>query len=54
MARYTVYSGKFICHICKTEVLTLRLYPDTKEITWMCKDRHMSKVGLGKKKKKDF
>lgn len=54
MASYTVYSGRFICQTCKTEVLTLRLYPDTKTATWMCKDKHVSTVGFGKKKRSDF
>jgi hypothetical protein len=54
MANYTVYHGKFLCHVCKVEVGTLRLYPETKEMTWMCKDKHLSKVNLGKRKKKDF
>jgi hypothetical protein len=54
MAKYTVYEGKFVCHTCKCEVKTLRLYPETKEATWMCKDRHLSKVTFGKKKKRDY
>jgi hypothetical protein len=54
MASYTVYHGKFICHECKTEVTSLRLYAETKEMTWMCKDKHLSKVSLAKRKKKDF
>ena len=54
MASYTVYHGKFICHECKVEVTSLRLYAETKEMTWMCKDKHLSKVYLGRRKKKDF
>ena len=54
MASYTVYHGKFICHECKTEVTSLRLYAETKEMTWMCRDKHLSKVHLGRRKKKDF
>jgi hypothetical protein len=54
MANFTVYQGKFICHICKVEVRSLRLYSETKEMTWMCKDKHISRVSLGKRKKKDF
>jgi hypothetical protein len=54
MASFTVYQGKFLCQICKVEVGTLRLYADTKEMTWMCKDKHISRVGLGKRKKSDF
>ena len=54
MPNYTVYHGKFLCHTCKIEVATLRLYPETKEMTWMCRDKHLSKVNLGRRKKKDF
>jgi hypothetical protein len=54
MANYTVYKGKFLCHDCKMEVFSLRLYPETKEITWMCKEKHLSKVNLGRRKKSDF
>ncbi len=54
MPSFTVYHGKFLCQICKVEVRTLRLYAETKEMTWMCKDKHLSKVNLGKRKKSDF
>jgi hypothetical protein len=51
MAKYTVYEGQFICHTCKVEVKTLRLYASTKEATWMCPDRHISTVKFAKKKR---
>lgn len=54
MPSFTVYHGTFLCHTCKAEVKTLRLYAETKEMTWMCKDKHLSKVNLGKRKKRDF
>ena len=54
MASYSVYAGKFICKTCKIEVLTLRCYADTKTLTWMCKDKHLTTVYLGKRKKSDF
>jgi hypothetical protein len=55
MARYNLYHGVFPCHVCKAEVFTLRLYYDTKELTWMCKDKHLSSVNLNTKKtKKDY
>jgi hypothetical protein len=47
---YTIYEGKFVCHTCKIEVKTLRLYAETKEMTWMCKDKHLSTVKFGKQK----
>ena len=50
MGSFTVYDGKFVCHTCKIEVRTLRLYPETKTATWMCKDKHLSTVKFGKQK----
>jgi hypothetical protein len=55
--KYTVYSGKFICKECKKEVLTMRMYPETGEGTWMCSDKHLTKVQIAQtryKKKKDY
>lgn len=55
MAKYSVYPGTFRCQECGKEVGSLRSYPDTKELTWMCSDKHMSKVDLNtKKNKKDY
>lgn len=54
MANYTIYSGKWVCHTCKATVLTLRCYAETKTLTWMCKDKHLTTVYLGRRKKKDF
>jgi len=55
MAKYSVYQGKFSCHTCKQEVNSLRSYPDTKEVTWMCPDKHISRVVLhARKTKKDY
>jgi hypothetical protein len=51
MANYTVYHGQFVCHICKVEVKTLRLYPDIRELTWMCPEKHLSRVQIVKKKR---
>ena len=50
MPSYTIYEGQFVCHTCKAEVKTLRLYAETKEMTWMCKDKHLSSVKFGKQK----
>jgi len=52
MASYTVYNGKFVCHECKVEVKSLRLYADTKTATWMCISKHLSTVKFGKQKYK--
>ena len=54
MASYTVYPGVFLCQECKMEVRSLRLYAETKTMTWMCKDKHISTINLGKRKKSDF
>lgn len=55
MAKYNLYHGDFRCHVCKVEVKTLRLYAETKELSWMCPERHVSTVDLNtKKNKKDF
>jgi len=53
MPSYTVYNGKFVCHECKIEVRSLRLYAETKTATWMCKDKHLSTVKFGKQKRKN-
>ena len=53
MAKYTVYTGTFLCQVCRKEVSTIRSYPITKELTWMCPDRHVSTVDLNTKKKKE-
>lgn len=53
---FTVFSGKFICKNCHKDVLSARFWLASGEVTWMCSDKHLSKVGLvpQKKKKKDF
>jgi hypothetical protein len=53
MFSYTVYNGQFVCHECKIEVRSLRLYAETKTATWMCKDKHLSTVKFGKQKRKN-
>lgn len=52
MAKYNIYPGKFICHTCKAEVKSLRSYPSTKQLSWMCPEKHVSTVNLTTKKKK--
>ena len=56
MGKYEIYYGSFPCHTCKEEVKSLRSYRDTKELTWVCSQKHMSTVVLGgkKKAKKDY
>jgi hypothetical protein len=52
MSKYSVYTGKFPCHTCKEVVSSLRLYSDTKTVTWMCSEKHMSEVLLVANKRK--
>ena len=54
MANFTIYRGEFTCHTCKNVVPTLRCYPEEQMLSWMCKDKHLTEVHLGKRKKKDF
>lgn len=55
MAKYTVYKGKFKCQQCNEDVFSLRSYASTKELTWMCKEKHLSTVDLNtKKSRKDY
>jgi hypothetical protein len=55
MAKYNIYQGKFKCQECGKDVFSLRSYPETKELTWMCSDKHLSIVRLNTKKtKKDY
>lgn len=54
MAKYNVYQGKFPCHTCREVVSTIRSYPENKEATWMCSQKHLSQVSFIKKSKKDY
>ena len=48
--------GKFICQKCKQDVTSARFWYETGDVTWMCQNKHISRVELiaKKKKKKDF
>lgn len=55
MAKYSIFHGEFKCQECGLQVTSLRLYSDTKELTWMCPEKHVSIVNLKtKKSKKDY
>lgn len=56
MSKYNVHPGKYKCQVCNANVTSLRHYIDDKLLTWMCNDKHISKVSLdtSKKKKKDY
>ena len=53
---FKVFDGKFLCKKCQEEVLSLRLWIESGDATWMCTKKHVSKVSLmpQKKKKADF
>lgn len=54
--KFMIVLGQFICKTCKKDVDSARFWHENGEVTWMCVDKHISKVGLipHKKKKKDF
>lgn len=53
---FKIFSGKFLCKRCHEEVVSLRLWLFSGDVTWMCTKKHISKVNLmpQKKKKSDF
>jgi hypothetical protein len=53
---FSSYPGIFVCQRCKEEVLQLRLWHDTLDLTWQCSEKHISKINLKNKKKtkKDY
>ena len=53
---FTTYVGKFPCKKCGIEVKSLRYWAKDGSVTWMCLEKHLSKVNLvpPKKKKSDF
>jgi hypothetical protein len=50
-SRFSTYPGKFPCHTCKEEVLSIRLWKESLELTWMCSKKHLSKASIVKTKK---
>lgn len=55
--RFNTYSGSFLCKTCKSEVKTIRVYPETGNGTWLCHNKHLTEVQIyqvGYKKKKDY
>lgn len=49
---FKTFSGKFPCKKCQEQVLSLRLWTESGDATWMCSKKHISKVSLIPKKKK--
>jgi len=55
MAKYNIYQGEFKCQVCSKPVNSLRSYPESKELTWMCNEKHLSTVDLRtKKSRRDY
>jgi hypothetical protein len=52
VSKYNIHPGQFKCQICEKEVTSLRHYIDDKLLTWMCSDKHVSKVSLDTRRKK--
>ena len=46
MRKFSIYKGIFVCQKCKKEVSEARMYYETLDFTWMCEDRHLSKVNF--------
>ena len=46
MPRFSVYQGTFVCQKCKKNVSEARFYTQSYDLTWMCSDKHLSKVNL--------
>jgi hypothetical protein len=44
--QFKIFSGKFMCQKCNEEVNSLRLWLDSADVTWMCSQKHISKVQL--------
>jgi hypothetical protein len=51
--KFKVFAGKFPCKKCNEEVTSLRLWLDSADLTWMCTQKHISKVALVPIKKKE-
>lgn len=46
MPRYSEYPGQYFCHTCKSIADVARFYYSSFDLTWMCSNRHLSKVNL--------
>ena len=49
--KFSVFEGKFPCHTCKEEVISIRLWYENNDLTWMCSKKHLSRAPLVKTKK---
>ena len=44
--KFKIFPGKFVCKKCNEEVNVLRLWLETADVTWMCSQKHISRVPL--------
>jgi hypothetical protein len=44
--KFKIFAGKFPCKKCNEEVTSLRLWLDSADLTWLCSQKHLSKVAL--------
>lgn len=50
---FTIFNGVFVCQRCQEEVNNLRLWHNTLDLTWQCSKKHVSKVNIDKKRRKN-
>jgi len=44
--KFKVFPGKFPCKTCSEEVTSLRLWKESADLTWMCSNKHLSRVPI--------
>jgi hypothetical protein len=49
--KFKIFTGEFICKTCNEKVGSLRLWLETAHATWICSQKHISKVNFIKTKK---
>jgi len=52
--KFTIFAGKFNCQKCDEIIDVCRLWNETKDVTWMCSKKHISKISMIPKTKKDY
>lgn len=52
--KFSVYPGKFPCKTCHETVTSLRLWPESADVSWMCSNKHISKANLLPPTRKDY
>lgn len=54
--KFNTFKSKSVCQTCKEEVLSIRFWIETGDVSWLCSKKHISRISLipKKKKRKDF